>query len=426
MNSIPRTARTGVSLLPAVTTVWVAAVVATAYTYDFAAGPTRLLAPIGFGLVLLVPRDRLGHVVVPVAGVAYLAWYVVSSSFAGDPGAWSSRAGLELPLTVSLVAVAGVAPLESIRRGVLAGVEIVYAYVLVQAATGFPTPVDAPRDVPLPGDVLRWHGPFYEKNGLGGFVIVGLSALLTLARPGWRRRAGVAASAVLLVGSRSTTAIVGCAVALGLAGVLAAWDRFRDPRSRPLFAVATGIGLTVAGYLSVVLLPALTAVFGKDPTLTGRTDIWAAAFDAWIEAPITGLGVGFWASPTDPLLGLALHRIGYAAGHAHNGLLNVAVELGLVGVVLVAILLAWVARTAWRALPVATGMARFGIVYLATLAVSSLSEAVFQGVHLAMVLALGTALAGAVRAGADRSRHTGAVLVGPPSTPARPSLETTA
>ncbi len=426
MSPVRRTSTTGASLLPALATVWIAAVVATAYTYDYAAGPTRLLAPLGLGLVFLVPRDRLVHAMVPLAGVAYLAWYVVSASFARNPGSWSSRAWLELPLIVSFSAVAAVAPLESIRRGVLAGVELVYAVVLVQAVTGFPSAVDAPRDVPLPGDVLRWHGPFYEKNGLGGFVIVGLSALLTLGRPGWRRRAGFLASAVLLAGSLSTTALVGCVVALGLAGVLAAWDRFRDPRSRPVFAVATGIGLMVAGYLSVVLLPALTAVFGKDPTLTGRTDIWGAGFDAWTAAPITGLGVGFWASTGDPLLGLTLHHIGYAAGHAHNGLLNVAIELGLVGVVLVAVLLGWVARTASRALPVATDLARFGLVYLATLAVSSLSEAVFQGVHLAVVLGLGAALAGAVRSGAPHAGNSGPVLVGSPPRTVRRPVETQA
>ena len=97
----------------------------------------------------------------------------------------------------------------------------------------------------------------------------------------------------------------------------------------------------VAIGLIALLLPAivLLAVFpdsvfellGKDPTLTGRTDIWAYVIPDIYEKPWFGWGyAGFWviSNPAAMEIGEALH---WFSPQAHNGLLESLVNVGVVG-----------------------------------------------------------------------------------------------
>jgi exopolysaccharide production protein ExoQ len=402
-----RPARHERPLLPALATAWIAVVLFSIYTFDFAGNLARLLPFAGMGLLLLAPRATLRRVPLPLTGLAFLAWTLLSYAFARNTATWLLRVQVDVPNWIALVAVFAIAPPESIRRGILLAVYGMYGFVLAQAATGLPSAVDSPRGVPYPGEVLRWHGPFYEKNGLGAFVVIGTIALLTLDTPGWRRRLGLAAGGLILLGSFSTTAIFGVIAAVGLAAAARTYARILDRRSRQLFVLVAGVSSGVGAVLSITLLPAITQLFGKDPTLTGRTDIWAAGLEAFRASPITGSGIGFWNARTDPMVGMLNHRIGYDVGHAHNGILNLGVELGVVGIVLFLALFAGVIATAWRARHRAPQLARFTLLYAATITLMSLSESLFQGVHIGVLLALQTALLLAAPA-PTRLRHRSA------------------
>ena len=65
-----------------------------------------------------------------------------------------------------------------------------------------------------------------------------------------------------------------------------------------------------------------------DGTMTGRTTIWAAGVEVFVNSPIVGVGVGAYARAIEPILGR------YAG--AHNAFWSVAVTSGLVGLVLFA------------------------------------------------------------------------------------------
>jgi O-antigen ligase len=99
-------------------------------------------------------------------------------------------------------------------------------------------------------------------------------------------------------------------------------------------------GFFLAGAGLVVLLSALSSgspmglaasVLGRDRTLTGRTDeIWAPLFKIALENPLLGVGYGgFWVKPVE---GLDVN--GIPINEAHNGYLDVFIQLGAVGIIL--------------------------------------------------------------------------------------------
>jgi exopolysaccharide production protein ExoQ len=88
---------------------------------------------------------------------------------------------------------------------------------------------------------------------------------------------------------------------------------------------------------------------GKDVTLTGRTLIWQHALDAISEHPIAGLGyaafwqVGSWSAEQ---VWQSMHITSKSGFHFHDTYLQVAVDLGVIGLsVLIATLIVLILRT---------------------------------------------------------------------------------
>jgi O-antigen ligase len=83
---------------------------------------------------------------------------------------------------------------------------------------------------------------------------------------------------------------------------------------------------TSSPFLSGSYLSSFTSTFNRDPTLTGRTEIWRAVVPAVQSQPFLGSGFGsFW---TDA------RRKQYDIPTAHNGYLDILLEFGGVGLVL--------------------------------------------------------------------------------------------
>jgi len=85
-----------------------------------------------------------------------------------------------------------------------------------------------------------------------------------------------------------------------------------------------------------------SSALGRDSTLTGRTEIWAGIVPDFFNHPILGHGFsGFW-TPA--------RTSANQVGQAHNGYLEVSLELGLAGLLLNGILLLSWTRKARRTL----------------------------------------------------------------------------
>lgn len=229
-----------------------------------------------------------------------------------------------------------------------------------------------------------WRGVWYEKNQLGMVMAVGLigaSALLAAQTDVKDRRLALAALAVCtlaLLGSQSKTALVMAVLGGGLVllcrlvrrlgpvfGVIAVW----------CMGVALVGGLWAWSEFSVEIL----ALFGKDPSLTGRTEIWDAIGRMAERRPWLGYGYSaFWLPHSEPMEWIR-HETGWRVPSAHQGWLDLRAELGWVGVSLVGVV---VAVTAAAVLMRLSSLGRregyWSLAWLAAFLLLSLSESVLM------------------------------------------------
>ncbi|WP_111928243.1 O-antigen ligase family protein [Clostridium tertium] len=83
--------------------------------------------------------------------------------------------------------------------------------------------------------------------------------------------------------------------------------------------------------------------YGIDLTLTGRLDIWKGVLSIVKLKPVFGYGYGaFWTS--NNMYRNYFDAYYYDGGHAHNGLLDMVLQVGLVGTILLLIIIYTVAR----------------------------------------------------------------------------------
>lgn len=125
---------------------------------------------------------------------------------------------------------------------------------------------------------------------------------------------------------------------------------------------------------------------GRDPTLTDRTKIWALVLTLE-ESPILGSGYeSFW-------LGPKLYRIWQEFGHineAHNGFLEIYLNLGVVGLALLITVLAFGYRMICSALSHPGRFAVYAIALWTVLLFYAISEAAFRSglIWLSFLLSL--------------------------------------
>jgi len=186
-----------------------------------------------------------------------------------------------------------------------------------------------------------WRGLWFEKNAMGALMAVGVLASLAtaLVRPTQRRRWTL--NALLCLGlvimSRSGTALITIGLIFGAMMVLSLLRR------GPVLAVITVFGVGAAAFgaaAAQVLAPGIfLTMLGKDATLTGRTDIWAAILRQAGAHPWLGFGyAAFWEKTSVPAA-FVRAETGWKVPSAHNGWLDMLVQLGGVGVALCALLL---------------------------------------------------------------------------------------
>jgi O-antigen ligase len=189
-------------------------------------------------------------------------------------------------------------------------------------------------------------GVTQQKNELGimcmmygvFFLWMLLSAVRERKQSGrWRRLLAygtiIAMSIYLLTQCNSTTSIVGFAAS---GGVL--WLASRRPVRPALvhWAVLLVLGLTVT---ALFFNPGggMVQSLGKDPTLTGRKDIWNMVLGIKTN-PLLGAGFeSFWLGPRLQFMLNAL--VNLPINEAHNGWIEVYLNLGWAGLCFIALLI---------------------------------------------------------------------------------------
>lgn len=150
---------------------------------------------------------------------------------------------------------------------------------------------------------------------------------------------------ILLVKAASTTVYLGIAVVLVVLATALVMRAASTPRTRRsvygVFALVAVVGV-VAG---VLLRDRVLELFGKSSDLTGRFEIWDAVWERAITRPVFGNGFSSPWVPWDPAFQGWILNHGLTVFHAHDMWLDVFLQLGIVGVVIMGI--AWLALL-WR------------------------------------------------------------------------------
>jgi O-antigen ligase len=209
-----------------------------------------------------------------------------------------------------------------------------------------------------------WKGVFPHKNVLGQAMAVGVFAeLYILTNPKTRKTWHVlllCGCFALVILSRSTTAMLVASFYLLGASVF-----FLLQRARQYFGVGLVILAVIGTATTAIYLTYPDFVFGalgSDPTLTGRTELWASVLRLISEKPVLGWGYSAMWLPKDPITIVISNAVGWTVPEAHNALLEVTLDLGLVGLVIV---ITFVAVSLWRGVRcIAAGQQRLGILSL--------------------------------------------------------------
>jgi O-antigen ligase len=151
-----------------------------------------------------------------------------------------------------------------------------------------------------------------------------------MGRPNLTRVLGLSIFLFVLAmsGSRSFWLIDLCLI--GCAALLTLLKRY-DNRSRAIIvACSVALAAAVTG-LALYYAPIFLTAMGRDVTLTGRAGIWREVWHAITKHPVLGYGFSaFWLGLQGESFNV-IAALGFVVLHAHNGFLELWLELGGVG-----------------------------------------------------------------------------------------------
>lgn len=232
---------------------------------------------------------------------------------------------------------------------------------------------------------IGWRGVMGHKNTFG--ALAGLATvyfLVVTQRRDLHPASGVTLgllSLVVVVQARSRTSVVALGVTLAVFACLSLAAGAHRP------ALVTMKRLAAALVISVSVLPfvvgPLAAALGNSDPLNGRTRLWESVATMVRERPLTGYGYEVvWARGEASLLPHVAATVQRSAASAHNSILHIASELGLVGA-LVACLYLFAALVdaalLWKRAP--SSFSLFVLLFVVGIAVSGFAEAHLLRIH---------------------------------------------
>jgi exopolysaccharide production protein ExoQ len=282
------------------------------------------------GAAVIAPRKVLLRIQVSLSLFLLMGWASLSYLWTIDETNTLHQLREEFAPIIGVVLVAGMLPIDETIKWFVRGMKIVLAVsavvLLVEPATRV--------SVSDSGVEQAWAAWFGSKNQFGRSAVLGLLTLLVWDKTVWSRRLWLVVSLIFVVGSSSAAALASAIAIVGLVFWVRRYQAVgqRWSGSFALASLAAGLAALVAMFISAAWV---VSALGRDLTFTGRTRIWTATLEAIEREPL--LGYGFGGGLFDGLSqeSRAVWRdIGFNAANAHSGPLQVATNIGLIGLVL--------------------------------------------------------------------------------------------
>lgn len=194
-----------------------------------------------------------------------------------------------------------------------------------------------------------WRGLAPSKNWLGQISL--MSALIWSTfryepSPRGRFFSGIffGMSLLLLAGARSSTALLVGFALVNMALLFAIENRLAILGIGRAFSIVTAAAVLLfmlaAAHLGLDALAAVSGIFGKDTTFSERSFLWQEIFAQAQRRPLTGWGFdGFWV-PGNAALDELYRKFIWLPNQAHMGYLDILNEIGIIGLALLAALVA--------------------------------------------------------------------------------------
>jgi exopolysaccharide production protein ExoQ len=187
---------------------------------------------------------------------------------------------------------------------------------------------------------VDFMGIFAQKNVLGQVMATGALATLHDIRVSRRRYLGKLCMLFVFLAmayaSKSTGALLATLLFCGISGFDSLWRRGGAAR---LTAVILAVILAPSLILALAAPDTLLEMIGKDPTLTGRTEIWAYVNKDISMKPLLGWGYYVFWEETNQYAAEISSAVHWEVPNAHNGLLEFLLDVGVVGTALFAFIL---------------------------------------------------------------------------------------
>jgi exopolysaccharide production protein ExoQ len=178
-----------------------------------------------------------------------------------------------------------------------------------------------------------WRGIFNHKNVLGKMMVPSTIVFALLAfnarKQQWIYWGFLAASVALILLSKASSPLLNLLILISILIAL------KTLHWRYLFMVPALIGFATLGTITYTLITSnagqVAGAFGKDLTLTGRTNFWPLMLDKIWDSPWVGYGFGaFWQGLDGPSA-YVWNASTFKAPNGHNGYLDLCLELGVIG-----------------------------------------------------------------------------------------------
>lgn len=215
-------------------------------------------------------------------------------------------------------------------------------------------------------DEQGWHGLFVHKNGFGWAASLMFAiSMAVLTRDRWWLAGTVMVLAFICVlGARSGTSMVATAC-VGVHIVL--YRLFYHRLSAPLALAAQLAYLAFLVLAGQLLMPIALDILGKDPTFTGRTEIWGIYIEHALESPWLGQGPGSFSG-----VSAVTERLLQSLGHLgeiytpHNMYIAVLGDTGVFGLTTLVGTLGYALFYAARAYPstLAAATSAIGVLFV--------------------------------------------------------------
>jgi exopolysaccharide production protein ExoQ len=253
-----------------------------------------------------------------------IAFLFITSLWSTDPASTMKESIVYLFIVLGAIGLAGSLSADELM-------DLLSLTCLLSAVASIVLLVVSPADALMP-DAPEVQGIFSHKNYLGQVMAMGALASLYRIRTGGRRR---------LFGLFELVVFSGMAVASTSATSCLTIVIFCCGEAIIGLCQLRGAGKALGVFAAITLMPILIVVvaypdpilemMGKDPTLTGRTEIWGYVIDNILRKPMLGWGYfGFWL-PGNPAAMEIANKVKWFVPQAHNGLLELLLNVGVVG-----------------------------------------------------------------------------------------------